>query len=213
VWLHLASVGALAVSSWCIFKLFVHGSASAVAVGQAMSPIPAVLFTWLLLSTPVSATQAIAAGIVSLAVLTALGGSFGGLRPLSALALVGIAASLNGLLLVLTKLLVNRGLGVAEIYCVRTSIAAVIWIALAFPRDIPWRGIPDLIARSSFQTGYFVLLILAVRRGSPAAVQTLAATTPLMLLASTFVLRRETMPIQLVLASCSVVVGVALAAH
>jgi len=79
--LHLASVAALVVGSWCIFELFVHGSASAVAVGQAMAPIPAVIFTALLLSIPVTWPQAVAAGIVSLAVLAALGGSFGQLRP------------------------------------------------------------------------------------------------------------------------------------
>jgi drug/metabolite transporter (DMT)-like permease len=44
-------------------------------------------------------------------------------------------------------------------------------------------------------------------------VQTLAATTPLMLLIATFVLRRRALPPRLVFASCAVVVGVALAPH
>ena len=211
--LHLASVACLVLGSWCIFELFVHGSASAVAVGQAMAPIPAVVFTALLLATSVTWTQAVAAGIVSLAVLLAVGGSFGALPPSRAIALVAAAASFNGLLVVLSKLLTDRGLGVAEIYFVRTSIAAVIWLALVHPRDIPARAAPHLLTRSSFQTGYFALIILALQRGSPATVQTLAATTPLMLVVATFLVRRRALPLRLVFASCAVVVGVALAAH
>jgi drug/metabolite transporter (DMT)-like permease len=211
--LHLASVTALVVGSWCIFELFVHGSASAVAVGQAMAPIPAVVFTALLLATPVTSAQAVAAGIVSLAVLAAVGGSFGRLRPSYAIALVALAASLNGLLVVLTKMLTDRGLGVAEIYFVRTAVSAAIWVAIALPREIPRHALPQLFTRSSFQTGYFVLIILALQRGSPATVQTLAATTPLMLLVATFLVRRRALPARLVFASCAVVLGVALAAH
>jgi drug/metabolite transporter (DMT)-like permease len=213
VLLHAASAATLVVSSWCIFELFVHGSASAVAVGQAMAPIPAVIFTALLLSIPVTWPQAVAAVIVSLAVLFALGRSFGAMPPSRAIALVAVAACGNGLLIVLTKMLTERGLGVAEIYCVRTSIGAAIWIALALPRDIPLRALPQLFTRSSFQTGYFVLVILAVQRGSPATVQTLVATTPLMLLVSTFLVRRHTLPLRLVFASCAVVAGVALTAR
>ena len=211
--LHAASIAVMVVSSWCIFELFVHGSASAVAVGQAMTPIPAVVFTALLLSIPVTWPQAVAAAIVSLAVLAALGRSFATLPPARAIALVAAAASMNGLLVVMTKLLTERGLGVAEIYVVRTSIAAAIWIALSAPRDIPLRAVPQLLARSSFQTGYFVLVILAVERGSPATVQTRAATTPLMLVVGTLVVRRQSLPVRLVFASCAVVLGVALATH
>lgn len=211
--LQLASAGTLVFSSWCVFQLFVNGSVAAVAVAVAMAPIPAVIFTALLLTTPVTWLQVSGAALVSLAVLAALGGSFGSLHPLRAIALVTVAAGLNGLLIVLTKLLTEHGLGVAEIYVVRTSLAAAVWLALAPPRDIPGRAAPTLIVRSSFQTGYFVLLILAVQRGSPATVQTLAATTPLMLVVSTFAVRRRTLPLRLVFASCVVVLGIALAAR
>jgi drug/metabolite transporter (DMT)-like permease len=213
VLLHAGSVAVLVVSSWCIFELFVHGSASAVAVGQAMAPIPAVVFTALLLSISVTWPQVAAAAIVSLAVLAALGSSFGVLSARRAIGLVAAAATGNGLLVVMTKLLTDRGLGVAEIYFVRTSIAATIWILAALPRDIPRRALPQLLMRSSFQTGYFVLIILAVERGSPATVQTLAATTPLMLLVGTFLVRRRALPLRLVFASCAVILGVALASH
>jgi drug/metabolite transporter (DMT)-like permease len=211
--LHAASVASLVVGAWCIFELFVHGSASAVAVGQAMAPIPAVAFTALLLASSVTWKQTIAAGIVSLAVLAAVGGSFGALRPAVAVAFVAVNAGLNGLLVVLSKLLTERGLGVAEIYFVRTSLAAAVWLALALPRDIPARAVPHLFTRASFQTAYFVLILLAVQRGNPATVQTLAATTPLMLVVATFLVRRRALPLRLVFASCAVVLGVALAAH
>ncbi len=211
--LHAASVIALVASSWCIFELFVHGSASAVAIGQAMAPIPAVIFTALLLAIPVTWEQTLAAAIVSLAVLAVLGGSFGELGPARAIALIFVAACGNGLLIVFTKMLTGRGLGVPEIYCVRTSIGAAVWIVLAPPRDLPLRALPQLFARSIFQTGYFVLVILAVERGSPATVQTLAATTPLMLLLGTFLVRRHVLPLRLVFASCAVVFGIALTAR
>jgi drug/metabolite transporter (DMT)-like permease len=211
--IQLASVAALVTSSWCVFELFVHGSASAVSVGQAMAPIPAVLFTALLLSTPVTWKQAVAAAIVSAAVLAAVGSSFGELRAHHAIGLVAFAATASGLLVVLTKMLTDRGLGVAEIYCVRTGIGALVWIALAWPRDIPRRAVPGLFTRASFQTGYFALIILAVQRGSPVTVQTAAATTPLMLVVGTFLVRRHALPLRLVFASCAVVVGVALTAR
>src|SRR5262249_41104546 len=157
--------------------------------------------------------QVAGAIVVSVAVLLALGGSFGSLPPSRAIALVAAAASLNGLLIVLTKLLTDHGAGVAEVYVLRTSLAALVWLAFAPPRDIPRRALPTLLTRASFQTTYFVLVILAVERGNPATVQTLVATTPLMLLVATFVVRRRLMPFRLVFASCAVVVGVALAAH
>jgi len=211
--LHAGSVTALVVSSWCIFELFVHGSASAVAIGQAMAPIPAVVFTALLLSIGVTWEQTVAAATVSVAVLVVLGGSFGTLTPRRAVVLVATAACGSGVLIVLTKMLTDHGLGVPEIYCVRTSIGAAVWIALAPPVDLPLRALPELFTRSIFQTGYFVLVILAVQRGSPATVQTLAATTPLMLLVATFLVRPRALPLRLVFASCAVVFGIALTAR
>jgi drug/metabolite transporter (DMT)-like permease len=213
VLLHLGSVACLVVGAWCVFKLFVYGSASAVAVGQAITPIPAVVFTALLLTASVTWTQAIAASVMSIAVLAAVGGSFGTLPPSRAIPLVAVNAGLNGLLAVLSKLLTNRGLGVAEIYFVRTALAAVIWTAIARPRDIPVRALPRLFTRASFMTAYFALIILALQRGSPATVQTLAATTPLMLIVGTFLVRRRALPVRLVFAGCAVVLAVALAAH
>ena len=47
--LHAASALALGIGSYCIFDLFAHGSAAAVAVGTAMTPMPALIFSALLL--------------------------------------------------------------------------------------------------------------------------------------------------------------------
>src|SRR5581483_2918168 len=90
--LHLASIAALVVGSWCVFELFVHGSASAVSIAQAMAPLPAVAFTALLLATPVTRLQTVSAAIVSIAVLAAVGRSFGRLATRHAAALVAAAA-------------------------------------------------------------------------------------------------------------------------
>jgi drug/metabolite transporter (DMT)-like permease len=128
-----------------------------------------------------------------------------------AVATVGLAAGLNGLLVVLTKLLSERGLGIAEIYVSRTVVAGVVACAIAPPRAIPLRAIPKLTYRSTLQTAYFVLLIAAVERGSPATVQTLVATTPVVLLAAHVVARRERPPSRLAVAALGVVAGVVLA--
>src|SRR5262249_51202840 len=138
---------------------------------------------------------------------------FGELPPSRAIPLVAGNAGFNGLLVVLSKLLTTHGLGVAEIYVVRTSLAAVVWTALAWPRDIPLHALPKLVTRAGFTTAYFALVILALQRGSPATVQTLLATTPLMLVVGTFLVRRRALPVRIVVASCAVVAGVALAAR
>jgi drug/metabolite transporter (DMT)-like permease len=209
--LHVASAATIVIGSWCIFDLFTHGSAAAVSTGAALTPISAVVFSSLLISGAVTWLQTAGALVVSVAVLAALGTAFGTLGRRRALTTVVTAAVLNGLLIVLTKLLTNRGLGVAEIYLARTAVASSVWLALAPPRDLPLRSLPTLLTRSSFQTGYFALIILAVARGSPATVQTLASTTPLMILIGTAAVRRRRPPLRLVLASCAVILGVALA--
>lgn len=210
--LHAASAATLVAGSWAIFDLFSHGSAAAVATGAALSPIPAVIFSALLVSSAVTWLQAVGAIVVSAAVLVAIGDAFGALGRKRAIAMVVIAATLNGLLVVLTKKLTERGLGVGEIYFVRTAMASAVWLVLRPPSDIPLRAAPALFTRSSFQTGYFALIILAVERGSPATVQTLAATTPLMILVGTAAVRRRAPPLRLVVAGCAVVAGVALVA-
>jgi drug/metabolite transporter (DMT)-like permease len=209
--LQAVSAATLVVGSFCIFDLFSQGSAAAVAVGQAITPVPALAFSFLLLAAPITVWQASGDIVVSAAVLLALGPVFGQLSRRRAAATVALAAALNGLLVVLTKLLTDRGVGVAEIYVTRTALAGIAACLLVPPREIPVGAIPQLTFRSALQTGYFLLLILAVERGSPATVQTLVATTPIMLLALDVAVQRERPPLRLTAAALGVVAGVALA--
>jgi drug/metabolite transporter (DMT)-like permease len=209
--LQLASAATLLVGSFCMWDLFAEGSAAAVAVGQAITPVPALAFSFLLLAAPITGWQVAGDLLVTAAVLLALAPVFGRLSRRRAIALVLVAAALNGLLVVLTKMLTERHVGVAEIYVVRTGLAGVAACLLVPPRDIPLRALPKLTFRSALQSFYFVLLILAIQRGSPATVQTLVSTTPLMLLAGDAIVRRQRPPARLTLAALGVVAGVALA--
>ena len=209
--LHAASALMLIVGSYAIFDLFAHGSAAAVAVGTAMTPMPALIFSALLLSAPITGLQAAGAIVVTTGVLFALAPAFGLLSRRRAAASVLVSATTNGVLIVLTKMLSNRGVTLPEIYTVRTAIAGVVYVVLIPPRGIPLSGYPRLAIRSSLQTAYFVLLIAAVQRGHPATVQTIVATTPLLLLAWNAVWHRRRPPLRLVAASVAVVAGVALA--
>jgi drug/metabolite transporter (DMT)-like permease len=208
--LHLASAVALVFSSFCIFDLFRQGSAAAVAVGQAITPVPALAFSVVLLASPSTGWQAVGDLVVSAGVIAALGPVFGELSRVRAVATMGLAAALQGLLVVLTKLLTNRGVSVGEIYVTRTALAGVLACMLVFPRDIPLRAIPPLALRSALQSAYFVLMIFAVERGSPSTVQTLVATTPLMVLTLDAVTSARRPPLRLILAAVAVVAGVAL---
>jgi drug/metabolite transporter (DMT)-like permease len=211
VLIQAASVATLLAGSFCMFELFSRGSAAAVAVGQAIAPVPALAFSFVLLSASLTGWQAAGDLVVTAAVLIALGPVFGQLSRRHATALVALAAALNGLLVVLTKMLTDRGLGVAEIYVTRTAVAGLLACVIAPPREIPLRALPRLTFRSALQTLYFVLLILAVQRGNPATVQTLVATTPIMLLALDAAEGRARPPLRLTVAAAGVVVGVALA--
>jgi drug/metabolite transporter (DMT)-like permease len=209
--LTVASAVTLALSSFCIFDLFRQGSAAATAVAQAITPVPALAFSVLLLSSSVTVWQALGDVVVSAGVVAALGPGFGEFSRTRAIVTVVLAAALQGLLVVLTKLLTDRGVGVGEIYITRTAIAGVLACALVPPRAIPLRALPPLTARSALQSGYFILSIFAVQRGRPATVQTLVATTPLMVLALDAIASRKRPPLRLAAVSLAVVAGVALA--
>lgn len=208
-WLHLASAGCLVVGSACIFFLLVHGSAAAVSLGAALSPIGAVAFSAVLLASSTTWTQATGAVVVTVAVIFALGDAFAVARGRAAAAVL-INAAVGGLLIVLTKMLVSRGVGLPDVYVTRTALAGALWCALAPPRDLPLRSASALVGRSALQSAYFVLIIAAVQRGTPTTVQTIAATTPLFLLLGTAARRREWPSPRLLAASLGVVAGVAL---
>src|SRR6185437_3668252 len=92
--IQLASVVTLVGGSFCMFELFRRGSAAAVSVGQAMAPVPALVFSFALLSAPISAWQVAGVLVVTSAVLLALGPVFGQLSRRHAIAIVVLGAGL-----------------------------------------------------------------------------------------------------------------------
>jgi drug/metabolite transporter (DMT)-like permease len=198
----------MVVGAALVFELLSHASATTVATGQALSPLPAVVFTALMLPGRIGALHAAVAALVALAVLASLGDVYGALSRGRALRAAAGAAAANGLLVVLTKLLTNEGAGLAEIYVLRTGAAAAVWLLLAAPRSIPLRALPVMSLRAGLISAYFVLVILAVERGSPVTVQTLVATAPLMLLLGSLALRGERPPARVALPAAAATAGV-----
>jgi drug/metabolite transporter (DMT)-like permease len=142
------------------------------------------------------------------AVLVALRDAFAPLGRRGTLLRVLGAACGTGLLTVVTRLLGDEGVGVVETYVVRTSLAAVLFIAVLPPRDIPLRAGPRLFGRALVVTTYFVLVILAAQQGSPVVVQTCLATTPLIVLAWESWRARHRPPARILGAAVLVVIGV-----
>jgi len=208
VLLLLASVATMAVTAALVFELLSHATAATVATGQALSPLPAVAFAALLLPSGVGAVHAGVASLVAVAVLVSLGDVYGSFSRRRALVSAAGAASAAGLLVVLTKLLTNEGAGVAEIYVLRTAATGALWIAVAPPRAIPARALPVMSLRAGLISLHFALVILAVQRGNPVTVQTLVATSPLMIILGSLAIRGERPPARVTLAACLAAAGV-----
>ena len=207
--LHLVSVGLMAITAISVWDMLDAGAASATTTATALSPIPAAIGTALLLPATFRPAQAVAAVLVTIAVLVALSHAFEGLdRRGTWLRVLGAACG-SGLLTVVTRLLGDEGVGVVETYVVRTSLAAVLFIALFPPRDIPLRAAPQLFGRALVVTAYFVLLILAAQQGSPAVVQTCLATTPLIVLGWESWRARRRPPARILAAAVAVLAAVA----
>jgi drug/metabolite transporter (DMT)-like permease len=204
-----ASVAVMIVTAVAIFELFAEGSATAVTAGTAVSPLAAVVFSSLLLPTGASPTEIAAAAIVATAVLAALTDSFADLTRGRAAALLVTAAGGNGLLTVLGKQLVDAGAGVVEIYLVRTSLAAVVLMAVFPPRDLPARELPRMAVRASAITASFLLILVGLKRGSATSVQTMVATAPLILIAAELAFRKRRPSGRVALAALSALAGVA----
>ncbi|MEO5964354.1 MAG: EamA family transporter [Candidatus Limnocylindrales bacterium] len=206
--LQLASVALMAITAICVWDMLDAGAASATTTATALSPIPAAILTALLVPGNLRPVQAVAALLVTAAVLTALSGAFEGLgRRGTWLRVLGAACGGAGLTVV-TRLLGDQGVGVVETYVVRTSLAALLFIPLFPPRDIPLAATPRLFGRALVVTSYFVLLILAAQQGSPVVVQTCLAATPLLVLAwESWRARRRPEP-RILIAAALVVMGI-----
>jgi drug/metabolite transporter (DMT)-like permease len=207
--LHLVSVGLMVMTAIAIWDMLDAGAASATTTASALSPIPATIGSAVLIPGTFVVAHAVAAVIVTVGVVVALLDSFASLGRRGTAIRIVAAATGNGLLTVVTRLIGDEGAGVVDTYVVRTALAAVVCLALFPPRDIPTRAAPRLLVRSVVVTSYFVLLILAAQRGSPVVVQTLVATTPLLVLAWESARARQRPPLRTVLAASLVAAGVA----
>ena len=208
--LHLVSVGLMVVTAICVWDLLDHGAASATTTATAMSPIPAALASIAFLPSAVEPLQVVAAVVVVVGVVGALGDAFPRLDRWGRTWRIVGAATGTGLLTVATRLIADAGAGVVETYVVRTALAAAVCIALFPPRDVAGRDVPRLLLRSLVVTTYFVLVILGARAGSPVVVQTLVATTPLVVLLAESVRSRRAPAARALAAAGVVVAGVAL---
>lgn len=180
--LHLGSVVVMAITAIAVFELFEHGTASAVTTAQATSPLPAAAAVAVLLPTSLEWGEVVAAIVVVGGVLWALSDSFGQLSARRANVVVATASIGGGLLTVLSGSMAAEGVGVVEVYSVRTALAAAIFMAAIPPRDIPRSVLPLLIVRSAFVSAGFALTILGVQIGSPTVLQAMLALIPLFVL-------------------------------
>jgi len=211
--LHVLSALTLGIGTIFIFDLFVHGTASATTAALALSPIPAALLAAAFGLGTLSPRQGVACAVVLVAVLVALPGAFVAMGRRRAVVAVVAVAVANALVTVLSRLLTDLDVSTVEIYLVRTSACAAAFLVLVPPRGIPFRTTPLLAVRALLISCQFVLIIEAVRRGSPAIVQTMVATAPLVAMAMETARKHDAPPSGRVLA-CSLVVlaGVAVVA-
>lgn len=208
--LHLLSVGLMVVTAICVWDLLDHGAASATTTATAMSPIPAAIAAAVVLPGAIEPIQVVAAGVVVAGVLLALADAFSSLDRWGRTWRILGAATGSGLLTVVSRMLGDEGSGLVETYVVRTTLAAVVCMALFPPRDVAGSDIPRLLVRSVVVTTYFVFVIVGAQTGSPVVVQTMVATTPLFVLAAESIRRGTAPPARAVVAAGIVVVGVSL---
>jgi hypothetical protein len=206
--LHVLSVVLMAVTALCVWDMFEAGNASSTTTATAMSPIATAIGVALLVPSTFRPLQIVAAVIVACGVLMALRGAFVDLGRRGTVVRVLGAAIGTGLLTVTGRLLGDEGVGVVETYVVRTGLAAVVFLVVIPPRDIPLRGAPALVVRSILVTISFVFIIIGAQQGSPVVVQTLVAITPLLVLGLESVRARAIPPARGLGAAVVVIVGV-----
>ena len=208
--LHLLEVSLLVISSLAVWDLFDSGEASATVTAQALSPLPATIAVALLLPAAFIPGHAVAAAVVVAAVLAGLTDAFPQLGRRRTLATLVITAVATGLLTVTSRLLADEGVEVVPTYLIRTTLAAALAFSLHPPRDVPLYALPRLAVRAVFVTTHFLLVLLAVRAGSPAVVQTIIATAPMLVLGYEVIRRRERPSARLVASILGAALGVSI---
>lgn len=172
----------MVTSSLAVWRLYDAGTAGATLLAQSITPMFAVLLTMLLLPDLFSAWTALASTVVIAAVIAPLRGAFGVLSGRSTVLLLLIAAATGGSLAVTTRLLGDLGLGVAANFMLRNVAAGLLALMIVPPVALRRAHLPALLRRTAYTVPYWVLLLTAVRLGSPVVAQTLLATAPLMVL-------------------------------
>lgn len=180
--LHFLSVILLVISAACVFFLINRGRASSVSVGRAVSPVAVLIAAPLLLGSVESPWLVLGAIAVMMGALAPLSGEFRDLNSTVSLLLLVVLGLTEGLLTVLTAMLALEGIGLPEIYVVRTIVAGLIFTLLFPPKDLRWNDARSLVTRAVFVTGGYVFTILGVRDGDVIPVQALWATAPLLVI-------------------------------
>ncbi len=178
--LHIASSMLLIAGAGCVFLLIARGRASSVSVGRAVSPVAVLIAAPLLLGSVGSPLLVVGAIIVMIGALAPLRREFVGLGPGVSLFILIFLGLSEGVLTVLTAMLALDGVGLPEIYIVRTLAAGIFFTAIFLPRGLRPRDLKALTVRAIFVTGGYVFLILGVRDGDVLPVQSLWATAPLL---------------------------------
>jgi len=182
LFLHAASTVLLIAGAACVFLLITRGRASSVSVGRAVSPVSVLFIAPILIGTVQSPLLVVGAVVVMIGALVPLRREFDGLSSVVTISLLAFLGLAEGTVTVLTAALALEGVGLPEIYIVRTVIAGVFFTALFPPRDLHLADLKPLSNRAVFVTAGYVFTILGVREGDVVPVQSLWATAPLLVI-------------------------------
>jgi len=147
-----------------------------------VSPVSVVLIAPVLIGTIESPLLVVGALVVMVGALVPLRREFEGLSSGVTIGLLMFLGLAEGTVTVLTAALALQGVGLPEIYIVRTVIAGVIFTALFPPKDLRLADLKPLSTRAVFVTAGYVFTILGVREGAVVPVQSLWATAPLLVI-------------------------------
>jgi len=206
--LHAFSTLLLIAGAACVFLLITRGRASSVSVGRAVSPVAVLIAAPILLGNTESPALIIGAIIVMLGALLPLRKGFEGISSGVTLGILIFLGFAEGTVTVLTAMLALQGVGLPEIYIVRTLIAGIFFTLLVLPRDLKLADFKPLTVRAIFVTGGYLFTILGVRDGDVVPVQALWATAPMLVILLEWIRLREKPQIGAMIGSVVVAVGV-----
>ncbi len=121
-----------------------------------------------------------------------------------------MAALGTGLLTVSGRVLIDAGAGLIQVHLVRCAIGALMCLALAPPRDIRLRDVPQMVPRAALVTFTFLLILYGSQQGNPAVVQTGIALSPIVSLGIDTIRTHQRPTRRLAAAAALATVGVSL---